>query len=80
MAHGMMSMASKKGPAKCFVSMVSNIDDARDMTHDDETAMLPLLNGKMLDVNASGIRSGLAFVDHGNGGDIVFVEWCGTLL
>ena len=81
MAHGMMSMVSKKGPAKCLGSMVSNIDDARDMMHDDDDTMtLPLLNGKMLDVNVSGIRSGLAFIDHGNGGDIVFIERCGTLL
>ena len=80
MAHGTMSMACKKGPAKCLGSMVSDIDDARDMTHDDETTTLPLLNGKMLNVDVSGIGSRLAFVDHGNGGDIVFVERCGTLL
>ena len=80
MAHSTTSMASKKGPAKGFGSMVSDIDDARDMMHNDETATLPLLNGKMLNVDVSGVRSGFAFIDHGNGGDIVFVEWCGTLL
>ena len=80
MAHGMMSMVSKKGPAKCLGSMVSNIDDARDMMHDNETTMLPLLNGKMLNVNVSGIGSRLVFVDHGNGRDIVFIKRCGTLL
>ena len=80
MTHGTTGMASEKGPAKCFGSMVSDIDDARDVTHNDEATTLPLLNGKMLNVDVSGIRSGLAFIDHGNGRDIVFVEWCGTLL
>ena len=80
MAHSTTSMASKKGPAKGFGSMVSDIDDARDMTHSDETATLPLLNGKMLNVDVSGVRGGLAFVDHSNGGDIILVEWCGALL
>ena len=72
MAHGMMSMASKKSPAKCFGSMVSNVDDAGDVM--DDAMMLPLLNGKMLNVNVSGIRSGFAFIDHGNGRDVVFIE------
>ena len=80
MAHGMMSMMRKKRPAKGLGSLVSDIDDARDMTHDNETMMLPLLNSKVLYVNVSGVRSGLAFIDHGNGGDVVFVERCGTLL
>ena len=76
MAHGMMSMASKKSPAKCFGSVVGNVDDAGDVMHDDDATMLPLLNGKMLNVDVSGIRSGLALIDHGNGRDVIFVKRC----
>ena len=80
MAHGMTSMASKKSPAKCFGSVVSNIDDARDATDDDDDTTLPLLNGKMLNVDVSGVRSGFVLIDHGNGRDVVFIERCWTFL
>ena len=52
-AHGTVSMTSKEGPSKCLGSMVSNVDNARDVTHDDDTMALPLLYGKMLNVNVS---------------------------
>ena len=76
----MVSMASKKSPTKCLDSMVGNFDDARDVMHNDEATTLPLLNGKMLNVDVSGIRSGFAFIDHGNCGDVVLVEWCWAIL
>ena len=80
MAHGMVSMASKKGPTKCLGSMVSNVDDARDVTHDNDATMLPLLDSKVVNVDVSGVRSGLAFIDHGNCGDVVLVEQFWALL
>ena len=36
---------------KCLGSVVGNVDDARDVTHDDDTMVLPLLDGKMLNVD-----------------------------
>ena len=80
MAHGTMSMVSKKSPAKCFGGMVGNVDKARDVMHDDDSMMLPLLNGKMLNVNMPGAGSGFALIDHGNGGDVVLVEQCWSFL
>ena len=80
MACGMASMVSKKGPTKCLGSMVGNIDNAGDVMHDDDAMTLPLLDSKMLNVDVSGIRSGFVFIDHGNCGDDVLVEWCWALL
>ena len=80
MAHGMASMANKKSPTKCLGSVVGNVDDAGDVMHDNDAMMLPLLDGKMLNVDVSGIRSGFAFVDHGNCRDVVLIERCWALL
>ena len=78
--HGMASMVSKKGPTKCLGSMVSNVDNAGDVMHDNDATKLPLLDSKMLNVDVSGVRSGFAFIDHCNCGDVVLVEQCWALL
>ena len=53
MAHSMMSMMGKEGPTECLGSMVGNVDSTRDVMHDDDSMALPLLDGKMLNVNVS---------------------------
>ena len=50
------------------------------MTHDDDATMLPLLDGKVLNINVPGVRSGFALVDHGTSGDVVLVERGWTIL
>ena len=53
MAHGMVSMMGKEGPAKCLGSVVSNVDNARDVMLDNDTMALPLLDCKMLNVDVA---------------------------
>jgi hypothetical protein len=79
-AHGTASMTGKESPAKRFGSMVGNVDDAGDVTHDDDTTALPFLDGKVLNVDVSRVGSRFAFVDHRNSGNVVLVERCWTLL
>jgi hypothetical protein len=50
------------------------------MAHDDDSTFLPLLNRKMLDIDMSQVGSRFAFIDHGNCGDVIFVEWCWVIL
>ena len=79
-AHGMMSMSGKEGPTKCLGGMVCNIDDARDVMHDNETALLPLVDGKVLDDDVMRVGSRTVLIDHRDCGDVIFIKQCGTLL
>ncbi len=69
-----------EGPAESLGGLVSVVDDARKMVHDDITPTTPLLDGKVLNVDMAGARSRLTLVDHRNGSHVVFVERSGIRL
>ena len=71
-------MAGVKDPAKGLGQVIQGIDDARDVLRDNVASILPILNGKMLDINVTGALGRDASVDHVDSRHVVFVDWGGT--
>ena len=78
-AHGTSGMTGKQGVAQSLGALVGKVQDAGNMPHHKDATLLPLLDGEVLNVNMPGPRGGLIFVHHCNGGQIVNVQWRGTL-
>ena len=53
MTHSTVNMMSKEGPTECLGCMVSDVDNTRDVAHDNDAMSLPLLNGKVLNVDVA---------------------------
>ena len=53
MSHETMSMSFVENPTKRFSKIITGVDNARDVSHDEVTFILPILNGKMLNVDMS---------------------------
>jgi hypothetical protein len=65
-------------PTERFSEVVgSRIEDARDMSQDDVVAILPILNGKVLDKDVTRAFSGNARILHVDGRFVVAVDRCG---
>jgi hypothetical protein len=71
-------MTGMKGPTKGFGFLVRGIQNAGEVADNDQAISTPFLNGKVLDVNVPGPRSGAVLVDHVNGRTIVNVDLGGT--
>jgi len=65
-AHGAPHVSMVQGGTKGLGSRVACVDDTGDVAHLDDPALSPLLDCKVLDINATGAGSGLPLVDHGD--------------
>jgi hypothetical protein len=79
-SHGTTGMARMEHPTECLGRLISHIENARKMMHNNNTMLTPLLNHVVLDINMARVRSWLPLVDHGDGRDVIFVERCGAIL
>ena len=61
-------------PTERFGHVISRVDDARNMVHEDRTGFLPILDGKVLNINMAGTLGGNAGVNDFDGRLIVFVD------
>ena len=52
-AHDTARMPGMQYPTKRFGEVIGGIDDARDVVHDDFTGFLPILNGKVLNIDVT---------------------------
>ena len=73
-------MAMVESGTKGCSERVGRIDDAGDVLHNNFVVGLPLLDGKMLNVNMARAGRRTAGVDHENGRRVVFVERGGAEL
>jgi hypothetical protein len=64
-------MTRVQSPTESFGRLISHIDNAGQMVHDNNAAASPFLNCKVLDVNMPGVRCGLSFVDHSDGRNVI---------
>ena len=79
-SHDAACMSRMENPAERLREVVGRIDDAWNMAHDDVAGVVPILNGKMLDVNVTRAFGGNASVDHFDSRHVVFVDRRGTKL
>ena len=75
-----MSMAQVQGPSESFGRLISHIDNTGQMVHDNNAVASPFLNCKVLDVNMPRVRCGFSLVDHGDGRNVILVQWCRAIL
>ncbi len=80
MTHSMQSMPMMKNPSKCFSRIVSKIENARYVPHQDISLLAPILNCKELHINVTRASGWLALVDHCDCSLVIFVEYCWLLL
>ena len=69
-----------QNPTKGLGEVVRGVDYPWDVLHDDVAGILPILDGKVLDVNMTGAFRWDAGVDHIDGRFVVFVDWGGAIL
>ena len=67
-------MACVEDPTKWFGEVVTGIDDARAVSHDDVAVSFPILDGKVLDVNVAGAFGRDTGIDDRDGRHVVFVD------
>ena len=63
-----------KNPAERLGEVITRVDDARDVMHDDFTILFPFLDGEVLDGDMTRTIGGDACIDHVDRGHIVFVD------
>ena len=80
MSHHETGMAGMENPAKSFGEGIRRIDDAGEMAKDEIAKSMPLLKGKVTDVNMARSFGGPVVVDNLDGGIIVNPNWCGIRL
>jgi hypothetical protein len=72
-------MARMKNPTKRLGKVISTVDDAGNVTHDQVLRDgCPLLNSKSLDVDVTGAFGRNTVVHHLDGGLVVTVQGSGT--
>jgi hypothetical protein len=76
----MLSMMGMKNPPKGLHEIISQVDDSWNVFQDDITLILPILNGKVLDVNTLGAFCQDTCIDHLDSRHIVFVHDGQTIL
>ena len=53
MTHNASRMAGMEDPAQGLGEVIRGVDDTRDVAHDNVASLLPVLNGKVLDINVT---------------------------
>lgn len=64
MTHHSASMAQMESPADAFCEAIAWVDDSLDFLQEELTSLLPVLYGKVLDVNMAQSFGGTIGVDH----------------
>ena len=72
--HEAAGMPFMQNPAKWLGQVIGRVDDAMNEFHDNCTGFLPVLNGKVLDVDVVRVFSRHAGVDHVDGRLVITVE------
>ena len=67
-------------PAERFGEVIRWVENSSNMVHDNILGVLPVLNGKVLDVNVTGALGRDLRVDHVDSRHIVFVDRSRTSL
>jgi hypothetical protein len=75
-----MSMAQVQCPTESFGCLISHVDNTGQMVHDNNAVAPPFLDCKVLDVNMPRVQRGFPFVDHGDGRNVIFEQWCRAVL
>ena len=75
MSHDAARVAIVQDPAQGFGQIVSGVDNARHVVHDDIAGILPILDGKVLDIDMTGTLGGDLGVDHIDRRHIVLIDW-----
>ena len=73
MPHNAAGMAFMEDPTKRFSQVVSGVEDSGDETHNNVAGFLPILKGKVLDIDVSRSLSENASIDHVDSRLVVFV-------
>ena len=76
MPHDATGMALMKDPSQWFGKVIRGIDDTRDELHHNVPRVLPVLDGKVLDIDMTRALSGNTSVDHVDGGLVVTIQRC----
>ena len=71
MSHAATGMMRTWDPTKRFSKIITGIEDPRMMLHDENFVLVPLLDGKMLDVNVPSTGSRTLLIDHMESSHIV---------
>ena len=74
MPHDVAGMALMKDPSQWFCEVIRGIDETRDEFHHNVPRVLPVLDGKVLDINMTRALNGHTSVDHIDGGLIVTMQ------
>jgi len=63
-----------ENPAEGLGEVIGRVDDTWDVAHDNVASILPILDGKMLDVDVTRTFRGNTGVDHFDGRHVVFED------
>ena len=74
MSHDAASMASMEDPSEGLGEVVSRVENAGDVFHEDVTTFFPVLNSEVLDVDVTRALCRDLVVDHVDGRKVVLVE------
>jgi len=72
--HNASRMASMENPAQGLREVIRRIDDTWDVAHDNVASLLPILNGKVLDINVMRTLSRNTSINHLDSRHVVFVD------
>jgi len=72
--HDASRMVSMENPKQGLREVIRRIDDSWDVAHDNVASLLPILNGKVLDINVTGTLSKNTSINHLDSRHVVFVD------
>ena len=78
MFHAVVGMVRVKHPSKGLGEVITGVENAQEMLHDQVTLFVPFLNGEVLDLSAPSTWHGPVFVDHVQCSNIVNQQASGT--
>ena len=64
MSHDTPCVARMQDPTEGLGKVVGRIDNSREISHDNVASILPVLDGKVLDVNVTRALSRNSSIDH----------------
>ena len=80
MSHDTPCVARMQDPTEGLGKVVGRIDNSREVSHDNVASILPVLDGKVLDVNVTRSLSRNSSIDHFDRGHVVLVDRSGSML
>ena len=74
MTHKAAGVVGMEDPSEWLGKVISGIDNAWYMMHNDVSGIFPILDGKMLNVNMMGLFHWFTGIDNFDGSHIVFID------